>query len=119
LFSVRHRHTQIVGGYYCKLLTRGFGNFVFLDNGLVRFSYNSFFSACIFSWNSVFPSQQINRNSVLIYFFSEANGAWILEILISEDTIAGTDGVMGDSAFLQNCLPMPTEFHPTSQSQVT
>ena len=41
----------------------------------VRFSYNPSFSACFFSRNSVFLSQQISRNSVSICFFSEANGA--------------------------------------------
>ena len=37
--------------------------------GPVRLSYNSYFSACFFSWNSVFLSQQTAG------FFSEANGA--------------------------------------------
>jgi len=40
----------------------------------VRFSYNPSFSACFFSRNSVFLSQQISRNSVSVCFFSEANG---------------------------------------------
>ena len=34
------------------------------------------FLACFFSWNSVFLSQQISRNSVSACFFSEANGAF-------------------------------------------
>ena len=45
--------------------------------GHVRFSYNPYFSACFFSRNSVFLSQQISRNSVSSCFFSEANGAII------------------------------------------
>ena len=43
--------------------------------GHVRLSYNSYFLACFFSRNSVFLSQQINRNSVSACFFSEANEA--------------------------------------------
>jgi len=39
----------------------------------VQFSYNPSFS----SWNSVFLSQQISRNSISAYFFSEANGALV------------------------------------------
>ena len=42
--------------------------------GPVRFSYNPYFSACFFSQNSVFLSQQISQNNVSTYFFSEANG---------------------------------------------
>ena len=41
-----------------------------------RFSYNPSFSACFFSRNSVFLSQQISRNSVSACFFSKANGAY-------------------------------------------
>ena len=40
----------------------------------VHFSYNPYFSGCFFSWNSIFLSQQINRNSVLASFFSEVKG---------------------------------------------
>ena len=47
------------------------------NNGLVRFSYNPYFSACFFSRNSIFLSQQINRNSISACFFSEANRAKI------------------------------------------
>ena len=43
--------------------------------GHVRLSYNPYFSACFFSRNSIFLSQQISRNSVSACFFSEANGA--------------------------------------------
>ena len=43
--------------------------------GPVRLSYNPYFSACFFSRNNIFLSQQISRNSILAYFFSEANGA--------------------------------------------
>ena len=39
----------------------------------VRFSYNPSFSACFFSRNSVFLSQQTSQNSVSVCFFSEAN----------------------------------------------
>ena len=45
------------------------------NNGTVCFSCNSSFSVCFFSRNSIFLSQQISRNSILAYFFSEANGA--------------------------------------------
>jgi len=46
--------------------------------GHVRLSYNPYFSACFFfNRNNVFLSQQISRNSVSTYFFSEANGAVI------------------------------------------
>jgi len=41
----------------------------------VRLSYNPYFSACFFSQNIIFLSQQISRNSVPACFFSEANGA--------------------------------------------
>ena len=41
----------------------------------VRFFYNPSFSACFFSQNSVFLSQQISRNSVSACFFSDANEA--------------------------------------------
>ena len=34
--------------------------------GPVRLSYNPYFSACLFSQNSVFLSQQISQNSVLV-----------------------------------------------------
>ena len=40
----------------------------------LRFFYNSYFSACFFYRNSVFLSQQINRNSISACFFSNANG---------------------------------------------
>ena len=43
--------------------------------GSIRFFYNPYFSTCFFSQNSVFLSQQINRNSIPVCFFSEANGA--------------------------------------------
>ena len=48
-------------------------------NGHVRLSYNLYFLAYFFSRNSIFLSQQISRNSVSAYFFSEANGTYILE----------------------------------------
>ena len=41
----------------------------------VRLSYNPPFSACFFSRNSVFLSQQISQNSVSVCFFSKANRA--------------------------------------------
>jgi len=44
----------------------------------VRFSYNSSFSACFFSRNNVFLSQQIRRNSISICFFSETNGPQVV-----------------------------------------
>ena len=43
--------------------------------GHVRLSYNSYFSACFFSWNNIFLSQQISWNNVFTCFFSKANGA--------------------------------------------
>jgi len=49
--------------------------------GPVRWSYNPYFSACFFSRNSVFLSQQISRNSISTCFFSEANGANIANSL--------------------------------------
>ena len=47
-------------------------------HGLIRLSYNPYFSACFFSRDSVFLSQQISRNSISPCFFSEANGAFEL-----------------------------------------
>ena len=48
------------------------------DFGPVRLSDNPYFSACFFSRNSIFLSQQIHRNSVSACFFSEANRAiWL------------------------------------------
>jgi len=44
--------------------------------GPVRLSYNPSFSACFFSRNSIFLSQQISGNSVSTCFFSKANGAY-------------------------------------------
>ena len=41
--------------------------------GPVHLSYNPYFSACFFSQNSIFLSQQISRESISICFFSEAN----------------------------------------------
>ena len=46
--------------------------------GPARLSYNLYFSVCFFSQNSVFLLQQISRNNVSVYFFSEANGAHLL-----------------------------------------
>jgi len=51
--------------------------------GPVRFSYNPYFSACFFSRNRVFLSQQIRRNNVSACFFSEANGAFIIKLWFS------------------------------------
>ena len=42
---------------------------------IARFSYNPYFLASFFSQNNIFLSQQISRNSILIYFFSETNMA--------------------------------------------
>ena len=42
-------------------------------HGVVRFSYNLYFSACFFSRNNVFLPQQISQNSVSACFFSEAH----------------------------------------------
>jgi hypothetical protein len=44
------------------------------DVGPVRLSYNSYFSACFFSRNSVFLSQQISEQYFQPWLFSEANG---------------------------------------------
>jgi len=44
------------------------------DFGPVRFSYNPSFSACFFSWNSVFLSQQIRRNNVSACFSAKRMG---------------------------------------------
>jgi len=41
------------------------------DFGPVRFSYNPSFSACFFSRNNVFLSQQISRNNVAAYFLAK------------------------------------------------
>jgi len=43
--------------------------------GPVRLCYNPYFSACFFSRNSIFLSQQISQNSVSACFFSEAKEA--------------------------------------------
>ena len=51
------------------------------------FSYNLFFSAYFFSWNSIFLSQQISRNSVSACFFSEANKAYMNYCLIISDLL--------------------------------
>ena len=45
------------------------------DNGPVRLSYNSYFSTCFFSQNSLFLSQQISRNDISTCFFGEENKA--------------------------------------------
>jgi hypothetical protein len=44
------------------------------DVGPVRLSYNSYFSTCFFSRNSVFLSQQISEQYFQPWLFSEANG---------------------------------------------
>ena len=46
-------------------------------NGHVRFSYNPYFLASFFSWNSVFSLTTNQQNSASACFFSEANGAII------------------------------------------
>ena len=45
--------------------------------GSVRFSYNPYFSACFFSRNSVFLSQRISRNSVLVFSAKRTGLAYI------------------------------------------
>ena len=47
----------------------------FNPKGPICSSYNPSFSACFFSQNNIFLSQQISRNSVSACFFSEANEA--------------------------------------------
>ena len=47
--------------YGCYIFCRGVRQ---LHTDHVRFSYNSYFSICIFSRNNIFLSQQISRNSV-------------------------------------------------------
>ena len=42
----------------------------------VRLSYNPYFSACFFSRNSIFLSQQIIRNNISTYFFGKENGSF-------------------------------------------
>ena len=63
--------------YLCETLKFTF-NSNLGSSGPVRLSYNLSFSACFFSRNSVFLSQQISRNNVSACFFSEANGAFLL-----------------------------------------
>jgi hypothetical protein len=58
-----------------------------LLSGPVRLSYNPYFSACFFSWNNIFLSQQISEQYFQPWFFSEANGlsvAFTIEFLATD-----------------------------------
>jgi hypothetical protein len=45
------------------------------DTGPVHPAYNPYFSACFFSWNSVFLSQQINQQCFSAGLSAQPNGA--------------------------------------------
>jgi hypothetical protein len=45
------------------------------DNGPVHPAYNLYFSACFFSWNSIFLSQQISQQCFSADLSAQPNGA--------------------------------------------
>ena len=74
------------------------------DHGPVRFSCNPSFSACFFSRNSVFLSQQISRNSVSACFSAKRTRPWIGYLdpcLFFPPKIMGQEGLLG---FLANAF---------------
>jgi hypothetical protein len=46
-----------------------------IDIGSVHPAYNSSFSACFFSWNSIFLSQQISQQCFSVGLSAQPNGA--------------------------------------------